>query len=67
MSKKQIPQHPDGWKFKGGAGRFKVWHAGKNDYRVTDDWTGPEVANREQFGEAWSFACRRYEALAFSK
>lgn len=53
---KKIPQRAEGWKFAGAAGRFAVWHAGKNDYRITDGHDGEVIANREQFGLAHAFA-----------
>ena len=58
---KKIPQRAEGWKFAGAAGRFTVWHAGKNDYRVTDGADGEVIASRQQFGEAYSFASHRYD------
>ncbi|MEX3924386.1 hypothetical protein AB4Y36_10195 [Paraburkholderia sp. BR10936] len=59
---KAIPVHPEGFKFKGGAGQFKVWHAGYMDYRVTDESTGAEVSKKQQFGNAWTAACQMYDA-----
>jgi hypothetical protein len=41
---KQIPQRAEGWKFAGAAGRFAVWHAGKNDYRITVGHDGAVIA-----------------------
>jgi hypothetical protein len=56
---KKIPQRAEGWKFAGAAGHFTVWHAGKNDYRITDGADGEVIATRQQFGEAHSFARHR--------
>ncbi len=53
---KKIPQRAEGWKFAGAAGRFTVWHAGKNDYRITDGHDGAQIATRDQFGLAHAFA-----------
>lgn len=58
---KQVPQHPDGFKYAGAAGTFRVWHAGKNDYRVTN-LGGNEINRLEQFGLAHAYA-RRMEAI----
>lgn len=44
------------WKFKGGAGRYAVWHAGKNLYYVTEGRDGPVVGSRDQFGLAFKLA-----------
>lgn len=41
---------------KGRAGVFHVWHVGPNDYRVTLDRDGAEIAQRTQFGLAFSVA-----------
>jgi hypothetical protein len=60
---KQIPQRAEGWKFAGAAGRFTVWHAGKNDYRITDGAQGEVIAQRQQLGLAHSFASHSYDAL----
>lgn len=54
--KKLAPTRTEGWKFAGAAGKFTVWHAGKNDYRVTDGAQGEVVAHRQQFGLAHAFA-----------
>lgn len=62
MAKKQIPQRAEGWAPKGGAGQFKVWHAGKNDYRITKGFDGAVIATRDQFGLAHAEA-RRLDAL----
>ncbi|WP_146230197.1 hypothetical protein [Burkholderia vietnamiensis] len=58
---KEIPQRAEGWRFAGAAGRFTVWHAGKNDYRVTDGAQGEIVGNRDQFGLAHALASRLYD------
>lgn len=58
---KEIPQRVEGWRFAGAAGRFTVWHAGKNDYRVTDGAQGEVVGNRDQFGLAHALAGRLYD------
>ncbi len=57
------------WKFKGGDGRFQVWHAGKNLYYVIDSKDGSIVGCRSQFGPAFSLACHharlaKYEGAA---
>ncbi|WP_038777174.1 hypothetical protein [Burkholderia pseudomallei] len=62
---KQIPQRAEGWKFKGAAGRFAVWHAGKNDYRITEGHGGDVIATRDQFGLAYAEASRRYALDAY--
>ena len=54
MAKRNVPTHPQGWKFAGSNAGFIVWHAGKSDYRVTND--GVEVAKRESLGQAHSRA-----------
>lgn len=51
------------WRFKGSVGQFHVWHAGYLDYRVTDGAQGPVVRQKQQFGEAWSDATRRYDVV----
>lgn len=51
-----IPNRPEGWKFAGRAGAFHVWHAGKNDYRITDGAKGEVIAHRDQFGLAHAYA-----------
>lgn len=56
-----LPQHPQGWKFAGRAGEFIVWHAGKNDYRVTRGAAPQVIAQREQFGEAHTCARRLWD------
>ncbi|MBR7996741.1 hypothetical protein KDX08_30270 [Burkholderia cenocepacia] len=56
-----IPQRAEGWRFSGAAGRFTVWHAGKNDYRVTDSAQGEVVGTRDQFGLAHALARRLYD------
>lgn len=61
-TKRQVPQRAEGWKFAGAAGRFTVWHAGKNDYRITDGADGGVIAKRDQFGLAHSFARQRSDA-----
>lgn len=50
MAKKPTPTHPQGWKFAGACGDHIVWHAGKNDYRITFD--GAIYGICEQFGLA---------------
>lgn len=59
--KKQIPQRAEGWKFAGAAGRFTVWHAGKNDYRVTDGEQGEVVRFHEFLGSAHATARQLYD------
>lgn len=61
---KQIPQRAEGWKFAGAAGRFTVWHAGKNDYRITDGHNGEVIAHRQQFGEAHAVARHQSDCAA---
>jgi hypothetical protein len=51
------------WKPKGRAGRFHIWHAGKNLYFVTDGAAGPVVGQREHYGSAFSLA-HYHERLA---
>lgn len=58
---KAIPQRAEGWRFAGAAGRFHVWHAGKNDYRVTDSAQGPVTRTSGQFGIAYACAARLYD------
>jgi len=53
---KTVPTRPEGWKFAGAAGEFTVWHAGKNDYRITRSPQGEVIAQRNQFGLAHAFA-----------
>ena len=67
MAKKQIPARAEGWKFNGRAGIFHVWHAGKNDYRVTAGAAGAVIATRDQFGLAYSYASRQYGMARFEK
>lgn len=56
MNKRQAPTHPQGWKFSGACGAYRVWHAGKNDYRITFE---DEVVDcYEQLGLAFAKACR---------
>lgn len=62
---RKVPQHPEGWKFKGSAGRFTVWHAGKNDYRVTEGAEGPVIATRDQFGSAYAYASHQYSITEY--
>ena len=50
MSKRLIPTHPAGWKFAGACGDHIVWHAGKNDYRIT--YGGDVYGTAEQLGIA---------------
>lgn len=54
----QVLSRPEGWKFAGRAGDFHVWHAGKNDYRITDGAAGDVIATRTQFGLAHERARR---------
>jgi hypothetical protein len=61
MAKKAIPTRPEGWKFAGSTGDFHSWHAGKNDYRITDGAHGEVVATRNQFGLAFHEAARLWE------
>lgn len=61
MSSK-TPTHPQGWRFKGAASGYCVWHAGKNDYRVTAPGGFVEVAQGAQFGIAFSKAMRKADA-----
>lgn len=58
MAKQPIPARAEGWKFAGRNGKYHVWHAGKNDYRVTDGAQGETVATRDQFGLAHAEASR---------
>ncbi len=60
---KAVPQRAEGWKFVGAAGRFTVWHAGKNDYRVTEKPNGPVIATHTQFGLSHAYARQQYEAM----
>ncbi|KVS62695.1 hypothetical protein [Burkholderia cepacia] len=60
-AKKEIPQRAEGWRFAGAAGRFHVWHAGKNDYRMTDGAQGPVTRTSDQFGTAYACAARLYD------
>lgn len=55
MTKRTVPTHPQGWKFCGADGAFRVWHAGKNDYRVTSP-DGDVIAYCEQLSPAFRFA-----------
>jgi hypothetical protein len=50
MTKRLIPTHPEGWKFAGSCGDHIVWHAGKNDYRIT--YGGDVYGTAEQLGIA---------------
>lgn len=56
-----IPTRSEAWKYKGSAGDFHVWHAGKNDYRVTDGSQGLVVATSDQFGLAHAAARRKHD------
>ncbi|HDR8989958.1 TPA: hypothetical protein QDA93_002569 [Burkholderia vietnamiensis] len=60
-AKNEIPQRAEGWRFAGAAGRFTVWYAGKNDYRVTDGADGAIAGARDQFGLAHALARRLYD------
>lgn len=53
------------WKFKGSAGGFQVWHAGKNLYYITNP-DGTVVYQAAQFGIAWQHAMR-LEQVAISQ
>ncbi len=65
MAKKQTPQRAEGWKPAGGAGEFKVWHAGKNDYRITKGFDGSVITTRDQFGLAHAEARRLHAVESF--
>lgn len=58
----RVPVHPDGWKFKGAAGGYRVWHAGKSDYRVTAPGGFEVIAQRDSLGPAFSHACQKMTA-----
>lgn len=60
--KTKIPTHPQGWRFKGSASGYAVWHAGKNDYRVTAPGGFDEVAQCAQFGIAFAKATHKADA-----
>lgn len=62
MSKRSIPTHPEGWKFAGAAGQYKVWHAGKNLYRITSPADGAVIGEHSQFGLAHAQA-RQLDAV----
>lgn len=49
------------WINKGRAGKFNVWHAGKNHYVVTDGVNGPVVGEKTQFGLAFTLARNEHE------
>ena len=49
------------WINKGRVGQFNVWHAGKNHYVVTDGADGPVIAERTQFGSAFTLARQEHE------
>jgi len=55
-AKKPLPTRPEGWAYAGRAGVFHVWHAGKNDYRITEGAQGEVIAHRDQFGLAHAYA-----------
>lgn len=59
MTKRAMPVHPQGWKFAGSCGDHIVWHAGKNDYRIT--YGGDVYGTADQFGIAHAKA-RQLEA-----
>ena len=59
MTKRTTPVHPQGWKFAGSCGDHIVWHAGKNDYRIT--YGGDVYGTADQFGIAHAKA-RQLEA-----
>lgn len=61
MSAQHTPQRKEGWKFAGSAGDYHVWHAGKNDYRVTDGIQGHVIVKHDQFGKAHSAARWYYD------
>ena len=44
------------WVNKGRAGKFNVWHAGKNSYFVTNGSDGPVIGHRDQYGRAFTLA-----------
>lgn len=48
------------WKAKGGEGHFKVWHAGKNLYYVTDDRSGEVLGQRQYISQAFALAGYHY-------
>jgi len=60
---KQILQRAEGWKFAGANGKWTVWHAGKNDYRVTEGHDGAVFGQREQFSDAHKLAewCNKFD------
>lgn len=58
MAKRNVPTHPQGWKYAGGCGAFSSWHVGKNDYRVTAP-SGEVIGRFEQFSPAFHFAARQ--------
>jgi hypothetical protein len=53
------------WKPKGRAGRFHVWHAGKNLYYVTDGEMGSILGQRNHYGSAFSLACYHERLAAY--
>ncbi len=64
MAKRNVPTHPQGWKFSGANGAFRVWHAGKNDYRVTSP-AGDVIAQFEQLSPAFHFAVRQHSIASY--
>lgn len=69
MAKQPIPAHPEGWKFVGACGNYRVWHAGKNDYRVTQPFDDAVVARYSQFNPAFTKAghLHKVEKLSFDR
>jgi hypothetical protein len=60
-ARKPLPSHPEGWKYKGGCGEFRVWHAGPNDYRITRGENPAVIAQDTQFSLAYHRAVRLRE------
>ena len=60
MSRRPVPTHPQGWPYKGGAGQYHVWHAGKNDYRITRGSDPQPLRQLTQFGLAHAEARRMH-------
>ena len=54
------------WKPKGRAGRFHIWHAGKNLYYVTDGEAGPVLGQRNHYGSACSLAYYHERLAAYA-
>lgn len=53
------------WINKGRAGKFNIWHAGKNHYVVTDGVSGAVIGERDQFGLAFTLARQEHEYQEF--